>query len=100
MPSFKHIQPHTLGLEDARNRVSNLVGELQTSFGSQITNVESSWKTDTLQYSFKVFGSNISGTVEVFHDKAELTVSYPLIFSAFKSNLETIIRQKATTLLS
>lgn len=100
MPKFIHTQPHKLDAEEARKRVSKLIDDLKSSFGSAISNVESKWVDNTLEYSFKVMGSNITGNVEVMPDNARLSVVYPIFFAMYSSTLESTIRKKAAELLA
>ena len=100
MPKFKFTQTHSLGHDEAKNRLSKLVDKMKEDFKNLISNAEEHWEDNTAFFSFKIYGATVKGKVEVTKENADLEIEYPLTMAPFKSMVEKEIRKKAEELLS
>ena len=96
---MKVTVPYKLNKTEAVKRIKNLLLELQTEYKGQVSDVKSRWTDSQAIYSFKMNGLQIKGTILINDRNVIVNGKLPLIAMAFRSQIENIIRQKATELL-
>ena len=90
---------YNLDKAEAIKRIKNLLVELQTEYKGQISDVQSSWSNSQANYSFKMNGLKINGTIFVSAIDVVIDGKLPFIAMAFKGQIENVIKQKAKELL-
>jgi putative polyhydroxyalkanoate system protein len=100
MPKFNVDVPHSLSREEARTRLERFAETLQHKFQNQVSNFEQSWEDDTLRFSFKTFGIQLTGGIAV--NDQDLKVAGELPFSAmmFRGKIESSIREELERLMA
>lgn len=94
MPKFGVNVPHQLSREDAKSRLVRFVEMLQTNFQGKVSDVNQSWEGDTLKFSFKTFGIQLAGGIEVTDDALKLDGDLPFAAMMFKGKIESDIREQ------
>ena len=100
MPKMALTISHSLGTEEAKRRITNLVAETQKQFGGMISDLEESWSGDTGSFHFRVMGFAIAGRLEVEPALVQIEISFPFAALPFKSRVETEILSQAKALLA
>jgi putative polyhydroxyalkanoate system protein len=100
MPKFNVDVPHSLSRDQARARLERFAETLQQKFQNQLSDLEQSWEGDTLRFSFKTFGIQLSGGIAV--NDQDLKVAGDLPFSAmmFRGKIESSIREELERLVA
>lgn len=95
MPGFKVEVPHTLGQEEATNRVKSLLDHLRGRFEGAIKDMEQTWTDDdVMQFSFKTAGLTIKGTMDVQPESVIVKGDLPFAAMLFKGKIESSIREE------
>jgi hypothetical protein len=100
MPTLKASIPHKLGAEEAKKRITNLIGDVRTKYSSMATDVQESWNGPNANFGFKAMGFPISGTMRVEADVVHVEVNLPFAALPFKSKIEEQITSQARHLLA
>lgn len=100
MPKLDVTVPHNLQPEEAAARAKRLVAGLQSQYKDQVRNVRENWNGNNADFSFDFMGFSVSGNFIVEPGKAHLSFDLPFAAMAFKSRIETAIREKATSLFA
>ena len=100
MPKIKLSIPHTLGKDEARRRINDLIANSRESLATKISDLEQAWNGDAQSFRFRTMGFAVSGSLLV--QPAEVLVEVDLPFAAlpFKGRLEKEIRSRAVNLLT
>lgn len=100
MPTFNMKIPHQLTKEEVLRRVQGLLGEMKNDFADRISNLCEEWNGDTGTFSFSVMGFSVSGTLIVTSSEVEISGKLPFAATFFKNKIESIIEERAKTLLA
>jgi len=98
--SMKIVVDHKLGKETAKNRIKNLLADLKVEHGDKIQQVEEQWNDSGANYSFRIMGMSVKGTIDVEASIVQITGNLPLAAYPFKNMIEHTIRNKTLELLS
>lgn len=99
MPAIKMQVPHHLTQEEATSRVKTLIQDLRIQFGSQVRHLQEEWSQNGSSFRFDVMGFTVSGTLSIEPTQVELTGQLPMAALPFRNRIETVIRNKLTSLL-
>jgi len=100
MPGMKIVVPHTLTVEEAMARIRNLLAGIKRDYGDRVSDLEERWTGDRGEFAFRAMGFAVSGTLHVRSGEVELDGQYPWAAAPFKGKIESMIRDRATQLLS
>ena len=100
MPAVKVTIPHELGQDEALRRMMGLIQQLETEFSDKIDDVHQGWEDATGVFIFSTMGLHISGTIMVGSSEVVIECKLPLRVFFLKGKIESIIRERATALLS
>ena len=64
MPSIEMSIPHTIGQEEALNRIKKLLDNVQTRFSGQLKDVQQDWNNNEGSFSF--FGYEHAGVRKAY----------------------------------
>ncbi len=84
MATIKREIHHSLGLEGGKNAVNDLLGKLQSNYGSLISDIK--WNDD--KTSADLSGKGFKGNFCITEDCMKLNIELGLLTSAFKGTIE------------
>ncbi|MEN8211040.1 MAG: polyhydroxyalkanoic acid system family protein [Thermodesulfobacteriota bacterium] len=91
---------HSLTQDEAGKRVKNLLTDVKTEFADNIKNLHEKWDGNVCNFSFSVMSFPVSGTLTVETSQVNLSGNLPFAAMLFKSQIESTIKDHATTLLA
>ncbi len=94
MPKFGVTVPHQLTRDEARSRLERFVEVLQTKFEGKVSDLNQSWDGDTLKFSFKSFGIQLSGGIAINDDNLKLDGDLPFAAMMFRGKIESDIKEQ------
>src|SRR5688500_11718369 len=94
MPKFGVTVPHQLTKDDARSRLERFVELLQTKFEGKVSDLNQSWEGDTLKFSFKTYGIQLSGGIAVDDNELKLDGELPFAAMMFRGKIESDIKEQ------
>mgnify|MGYP001077549984 CR=1 FL=1 len=100
MPSFSTEVDHSLGREQATQRLKDFVEKVSEHYKDQVNHMEGQWDDNVLQFALTTYGFHISGTLTVDDDKARLYASLPFAALAFRGKIEQSIASEIRRELS
>ncbi|MEZ5921095.1 MAG: polyhydroxyalkanoic acid system family protein [Parvularculaceae bacterium] len=93
---------HDLGEEEARRRLREGFGKLQTSFsgGMMPLSFSENWASDSqLQFTAKGLGQNIFGTVDIFPNHVRIQAMLPGMLASLAEIITGKLEKEGTLLL-
>ncbi len=99
MPKSTVSIDHSLGQEEALQRIKGMMGSVKENYGSQVSDLQEEWTDNGGTFSFKAMGFKISGDLAVTDSKVVIDAEYPWAAKPFQSTIETTIRERAERLL-
>ncbi|MDZ7798677.1 MAG: polyhydroxyalkanoic acid system family protein [Patescibacteria group bacterium] len=100
MPRINETLSHSLSLNEAKKRITQLIPRLKEAHGDQISEVSEYWQENTNSFSFQIMGFNISGSIRVMDSTVEITGKLPFTAGLFKGKIINAIHTEGTKLLS
>jgi len=100
MPNIAMNIPHSIGKEEALNRIKNLLGNVQSKFSGQIKDVKEEWNDNEGSFSFSVMNMPVSGKLTVNNGDVALDGKLPLAASLFQGKIKEVIMEEAKKVLS
>ena len=100
MPKLGMKFIHQLSQDEALKRARGILDQVKTEFADQISNLREEWIENTCQFSFSVKGFSVSGTLTVNSSEVELSGNLPWAVALFGGKIESMIRERAETLLA
>ena len=99
MPKFDLSVPHTLGQDEALNRLQGFSEKIQEKYSDQVSDFRQEWVENRLEFGFKTFGVAIDGQLEVAPDKVDVFGSLPITAAMFKGQIVGAIGEQLERLL-
>lgn len=100
MPKTDINVSHSLGKQEALNRLQGMLESVKENYGSQVSDLQENWTDDGGTFSFKAMGFKISGELAVTDDNARIDAEFPWAAKPFQGTIETAIRERAERLLA
>jgi len=100
MPNIAMNIPHSIGKEEALNRIKNLLGNVQSKFSGQIKDVKEEWNDNEGSFSFSVMNMPVSGKLTVNNGDVSLDGKLPPAASLFQGKIKEVIMEEAKKVLS
>ena len=100
MPAFSTEVPHSLGKEEATERLKGFVAKVQQRYADQVSNMEGEWQGSVLTFSLTTYNFTISGTLTVEDDVVRLQGNLPFAALAFRGKIESSIATEIERALS
>jgi len=100
MPKFHVEVPHQLGQETAVERMKSFLERVRKRYEDQVKNLQIDWRENALDCSFRTYGFNIKGGVDVQPDKVDVSGDIPFAAAMFKGRIESSIRDELEKVLS
>lgn len=99
MPSYELSVPHTLGREEAVERVQGFSEKLKERMGDQVSDLEQSWEGDKMSFGFSTFGFRISGQLDVQDSQVAVSGDLPFAAAMFKGKIVSAFEEQLTKIL-
>lgn len=87
--------PHHTTKENARRILEQRIGDLEKQFGHHASEVERTWKGDTLEFRVAARGFQGKGLVEVTDTDIIIDGKLPLIAKPFESRIRSTVEREA-----
>lgn len=100
MPKTTVVIPHTLGQDEALDRIKTLLADMKERHGGQISDLQENWTANGGTFSFKAMGFKISGAMAVSDSDVKIDGEFPWAAKPFQGQIENAIRERATRLLA
>ena len=100
MPNIEMSIPHSLGQEEALDRIRKLLGNVQDRFSGQLKDVQQEWNGNEGLFSFSVMNMPVSGKLTVNNGDVALDGKLPLAASLFQGKIKEVIMDEAKKVLS
>lgn len=100
MPKLSITLPHSLGREQAAERLKSFMDRLKEKHKDQVGNLQEEWAGDSLKFSFTTFGFKISGVGQLAESDVKMDIDLPFAAMMFKGKIESEIRDTLTRILA
>lgn len=94
MPEFRTEVPHSLGKDQATEKLKVFLDKVREHYKDQVSAIEGSWDESKLDFSLTTFGFTISGELTVEDKRAVLQGQLPFAAFAFKGKIEQGIKSE------
>src|SRR5690242_18661917 len=92
--------PHQLTRVEARQRVEELVSQLQKQYGGMVGQVDQRWEADTLSFTFSAVGQSVSGKIHVEVQAVRMDVALPWPLNMLAGGVKQRLEQEGQKLLA
>lgn len=92
MPGFCTEVPHSLGKEQATEKLKLFLEQVAQRYKDQVSKIDGSWEDNKLNFSLTTFGFTIGGDLTVEEDNAILEGQLPFAAMAFRGKIEQGIK--------
>lgn len=100
MPKTTITVPHSLGQNEALQRLQGMLDAIKENYGSQVSDLQENWTDNGGTFAFKAMGFKISGELNVSDTDVTVDAEFPWAAKPFQSTIETAIRERAERLLA
>jgi hypothetical protein len=100
MPAFSVEVPHSLGQENAQQRLQSLMSKVRERYKDQVSGLEESWSDNVLTFKLSAYSFVFEGTVTVLEDCVRMAGSMPFAAMMFKGKIEQSFRSELEKTLS
>lgn len=100
MPRIETAVNHSLGAEEARRRLDDLMNLIRRDYSDMVSDLKGGWKDDTLEVSFRAYGFTISSDVQVEPNRVAVRGEIPWAAVAFKGKIQQTIVGKLEEVLA
>jgi hypothetical protein len=100
MPNIQMSIPHSIGKDEALNRIKKLLGNVQSRFSGQLKDVQQEWNDNEGLFSFSVLNMQVSGKLTVNNDEVGLDGKLPIAAALFQGKIKEVIMEEAKKVLS
>ena len=94
MPEFRAEVPHSLGKEEATEKLKVFIDRVHEHYKDQVSAIEGAWEASRLDFSLTTFGFTISGALTIEDELATLQGQLPFAAFAFKGKIEQGIKSE------
>lgn len=92
---MKVTVPHHTTREEAKRKIEERLGNLETQYGHYATDIDKSWDGDRLNFSVKARGMSGSGTLEITDTEVIVEGKLPLMARPFESRIKSAVEREA-----
>jgi len=96
MPKISVTVPHTVGREEAGERLKGFLSWLKERHKDQVGDLQEEWGENTLKFSFKTYGFKFQGSGVVEDAEVKVDVDLPFAAMMFKGKIESEMREMLT----
>jgi hypothetical protein len=99
MPKLNMAVSHSLTQDEAVKRIKNLLNDVKTQFADKISDLHEEWDGNIGKFNFLAIGFPVSGTLTVKTSQVEISGNLPFAAMLFKGKIDSVIKDRAETLL-
>jgi len=100
MPTLNITVAHELTQAEATKRLKKKQIEIKEQNTYTVSDLKETWTTpDTLDFSFKILGFSLTGTVESQESAVQIVVSLPAVALMVKGTIESQVRKELEQVL-
>jgi hypothetical protein len=96
MPKISVTVPHTVGRDEAGERLKGFLSWLKDRHKDQVADLQEEWGENTLKFSFKSYGFKFQGSGVVEDADVKVDVDLPFAAMMFKGKIESEMREMLT----
>ena len=100
MPKLNITHPHSLGQEQAVQRLKGQFSAIKESYKDEISTLEERWNETAMNFRLITRGATVTGDVNVEPAEVNVDVHLPLVAMIFKSKIESRIRERLAEILA
>ena len=101
MPILNVTVPHQLTQAEATERLKKKRTEIKNQHTYTVSDVKETWtSSDSLDFTFKILGFSLTGSVESLKSSVCITVELPIAATIMKGTIESQVRQELERVLS
>ncbi|MCL2004732.1 MAG: polyhydroxyalkanoic acid system family protein [Planctomycetaceae bacterium] len=100
MPTLNVTVAHQLSQAEATERLKKKRTEIKEQSTYTVTDLKETWTTpDSLDFSFKILGFSLTGTVESQESSVKISVALPAAALMMKGTIESQVRRELEQVL-
>ena len=93
--------PHRLTQDEATDRLTHKLAQVKQEKTYTVTDLMETWPDpNTMEFSFKVFGFSLTGSVKSLADAVNILVDLPVAAMPFKSTIESQVVKELEQILA
>ena len=96
--SMRISVPHHTTKEEARKIVDRRLGELLGQYAHYLSESQTNWSGDRLDFTGKAKGFNVNGSLEVTDSEVIVDGKLPLIAKPFESRIKSTVEREAESM--
>jgi len=101
MPTLNITVDHRLPQAEATERLKKKRTEIKEQHTYTVSDLKETWTTpDSLDFSFKILGFSLTGTVESLDSSVRISVALPAAALLMKGTIESQVRRELEQVLS
>ena len=91
--------PHSLGAEEAKQRMQKGAGQLKDFIPGGNAQVVSRWEGNRMYLDVRAMGQEVTGHIDVEETKVHLELMLPAFLALFANKIERLVRSRGGELL-
>lgn len=100
MPTLNITVPHQLTQAEATERLKKKRTEIREQHTYTVTDIKETWTSpDSLDFSFKILGFSLTGTVESLESSVRISTVLPAAALLMKGTIESQVRKELEQVL-
>ena len=92
------IVPHNTTKEEARKKIDQRLGEMLGQYGHYLSESQTNWSGDRLDFSGKAKGFSVSGSLEITDNEVIIDGKVPLLAKPFEPRIKHTIESEAAAM--
>jgi len=101
MPTLNVVVSHQLTQTEATERLKQKRTEIKDQHTYTVSDLKETWTTpNTLDFSFKILGFSLTGTVESLESSVRIVVALPAAALMMKGTIENQVRRELEQVLA
>ena len=100
MPKVKMAVPHTLGQEDAVERIKSYSEKMHDKFSESVKNMEENWEENCCNFAFRTYGMDFKGKLLVQDSEVQVESDLPFRAMMFKGRIQGEVEKELGKLLA
>jgi len=99
MAKLKISHEHSLGRDEAIERLQRFIEMAKEQYGTHVSDLQENWHEEGLDFSFRAMGFSTNGTMRVESNQVHLQSHLPMAALIFKGKIEEAVRKQLQRVL-
>lgn len=99
MPKLSLSVPHSLGQQEAGERLKSFLAFIKERHADKVSDLQEEWGENSLKFSFKTYGFKVAGVATVEESEVKVDTDLPFAAMMFKGKIEQEMRDALTRVL-